>query len=66
MARNVRLTVEDLRELLTCIPATRSGERLRVWIEGELTRREKAGRLGGRTKRDVEVKEVAKDYDFGA
>ena len=73
MARDVKLRIEDLRELLTAVPQTEAGTRLRNWITGEIDRREKSGRLGGRTKRDAErIEQIAqasgldKSFDFGA
>ena len=71
MARNVKLRSDDLHELLVLTDTlqTESGKRLREWIEGELMRREKSGRLGGRTKRDGRASHtpaVENNFDFGA
>ena len=66
MARKVKLRLEDLHELrrMTERAKTEAGERLRVWIDGEIRRREVCGLAGGRTKRDAP--DVDKTFDFGA
>ena len=68
MARNVVLRMEDLQELLKVDYQTDSGKRLRVWIQGEIERRERSGRLGGRTRRDSEPiqQQASEPFDFGA
>lgn len=60
--RNIKLTVEDLRQFLWLtvdyVNAEDSDEKeimrkMRGWAEGELERREKSGKAGGRPKKST-------------